>query len=139
MKLKPRSKRKAVAKGKKHESKADVLADQLKAEGIKFLREYRFSFVAVGSPDKGIRKAISSTGLKDWRFDFLIEGTMFAVEVDGGTWSGGRHTRGAGFAEDCIKCNEAAILGYTVLRFTSDQVNSGVALSAIRRLMVKLP
>jgi len=40
---------------------------------------------------------------------------MLAVEVDGGTWTGGRHTRGAGFEADCEKLNAAVIAGFRVL------------------------
>ena len=38
-----------------------------------------------------------------------------AVEVHGGTWVGGRHTRGAGFEKDREKMNEAHLLGWLVL------------------------
>lgn len=35
---------------------------------------------------------------------------------------GGRHNSGTGFAEDCVKYNTASILGWTVLRYTTDQI-----------------
>jgi len=56
---------------------------------------------------------------------------MLAVEVDGGTWTGGRHTRGAGFEADCEKLNAAVIAGFRVLRFTGAMVRSGAALATI--------
>lgn len=52
---------------------------------------------------------------------------MLAVELEGGTWANGRHTRGSGYAEDCDKYNQAALLGWRVLRFTASSVNSGAA------------
>jgi len=70
-----------------------------------------------------------------WRFDFCFLVQRVAVEVEGGTWTRGRHSRGGGFAEDCLKYNEAAIMGYTVLRFTTQQVESGLALLTIRRAL----
>lgn len=56
---------------------------------------------------------------------------MIAVEVEGGTWSGGRHTRGDGFEKDCEKYNTAALAGWRVLRFTGAQVQSGIAITVI--------
>lgn len=57
-----------------------------------------------------------------WRFDFAWPDRMLAVEIEGGTHSGGRHTRGSGYAADCEKYNAAAIQGWHVLRFTSDHL-----------------
>ena len=59
-----------------------------------------------------------------WRFDFAWPGKLIAVEIDGGTYSGGRHVRGAGYARDCEKLNRAAELGWRVLRFTGDMVRA---------------
>ena len=68
-----------------------------------------------------------------WRFDFAWPDYNLAVEVEGGTWSRGRHTRGAGFEKDCEKYNEAALLGWTVLRFTTSMVEDGRAINMIER------
>lgn len=68
---------------------------------------------------------------RDWRFDFASKDRMLAIEVDGGTASGGRHVRPAGYREDCRKLNAAVLQGWRVLRFTSDQVMSGEAMGVI--------
>ena len=47
-----------------------------------------------------------------------------AVEVEGGTWINGRHNRGKGFAEDCEKYNQAALLGWRVFRLTIDMLEN---------------
>lgn len=57
-----------------------------------------------------------------WRFDFAHLSTQTAVELDGGTWAGGRHTRGAGFAGDCEKGNTAMTLGWAVYHLTTDML-----------------
>jgi len=66
-----------------------------------------------------------------WRFDFAFPAARVAVEVEGGTWSGGRHVRGAGFEADCEKYNRAALLGWRVLRFTPEMIRGQVALRMI--------
>jgi hypothetical protein len=48
-----------------------------------------------------------------------------AVEIDGGVFIGGRHTRGTGFVRDMEKLNLAGLLGYRVFRFTPQQLRSG--------------
>jgi very-short-patch-repair endonuclease len=72
---------------------------------------------------------------RDYRSDFAWPEQKLAVEVDGGTWSGGRHTRGGGYAEDCVKINELECLGWHVIRCTTEQVTSGQALAWVERLL----
>ncbi len=61
---------------------------------------------------------------RKWRFDFAHPQTKVAIELEGGIWSGGRHTRGKGFTQDCEKYNAAAIQGWRVFRLTSEMVNA---------------
>ncbi len=70
-----------------------------------------------------------------WRFDMLWRDRMIAAEVEGGTWSGGRHVRGRGYAEDCTKYNEASLMGYRVLRFTRDAIEDGSAVNTLARAL----
>ncbi len=57
-----------------------------------------------------------------WRFDFAWLERKVAVEIEGGNWVGGRHTRGAAFEKDAEKYNTAVLLGWLVLRFTPSMV-----------------
>ncbi|MFA5135558.1 MAG: hypothetical protein WC505_07280 [Patescibacteria group bacterium] len=53
-----------------------------------------------------------------WAFDFAWPDVKLAVEIEGGVWIGGRHTSGAGFTKDMEKYNAAALMGWTLLRYT---------------------
>jgi very-short-patch-repair endonuclease len=68
---------------------------------------------------------------RGWRFDFAWPTQRLAVEIEGGVWTQGRHTRGAGFVADMEKYNAATLLGWRVLRFHGDAVQSGAAIRAI--------
>jgi hypothetical protein len=56
-----------------------------------------------------------------WRSDFYFAPDIL-LEVEGGVWSGGRHTSPKGFLKDMEKYNRAAVLGYRILRTTPDEV-----------------
>jgi very-short-patch-repair endonuclease len=68
---------------------------------------------------------------RKWRFDFAWPELKLAAEVEGGTWTGGRHTRGAGFEKDCEKYSVAAIQGWMVVRFTSSMISDGRAIDLL--------
>ena len=57
-----------------------------------------------------------------WRFDYAWPDHKIALEVEGGAWTRGRHTRGSGFIRDMAKYNQAALLGWRVFRVTPDQL-----------------
>ncbi len=102
-------------KNKRYENQ---LFDQIKANGCPVpQREFHFH---------RIRK---------WRFDFAYPEKRIGIEVEGGIWSGGRHTRGAGYHADCEKYNEAAVDGWRVLRFTPKMVLDLSAVNCIQRIL----
>lgn len=70
-----------------------------------------------------------------WRFDFAWAADKVAVEIEGGTWIAGGHSRGAAFEADCIKYAEAAILGWMVLRVTNHMVEDGRAIMYLVRAL----
>jgi hypothetical protein len=72
---------------------------------------------------------------RGWRLDLVFEPQRVAVEIHGGTWTGGRHVRGGGFQEDRIKINEAQIEGWMVLEFTEKDVRTAAAISVIERAL----
>jgi very-short-patch-repair endonuclease len=70
-----------------------------------------------------------------FRFDFAFPKQKLAVEIEGGIWTAGRHTRGSGYAHDLDKYNAAARLGWTVLRYTTQMVESGQAINEVLEVL----
>ena len=70
-----------------------------------------------------------------WRFDFAYPDEKIAIEIEGGVWIGGRHTRGSGFTSDCEKYNEAARLGWRVFRLTGEMIRNGYGLRLLESVL----
>ena len=68
-----------------------------------------------------------------WRCDFAWPEHRWALEVEGGIWTNGAHTRGKHFESDCAKYAELALAGYRLLRVTGDQIRRGEAIEWLRR------
>jgi very-short-patch-repair endonuclease len=102
----------------KRTSTGEVFLEELfKVCRIPFVREYRFHPV------------------RKFRFDFALPDERIAVEYEGSTWAGGRHTRGTGYSRDCVKYNLATVEGWRVLRYTSDALREpDQIINDVRRL-----
>lgn len=94
-----------------------TLATQFELAGIPFAQEVRFHPV------------------RRWRFDYIVTTTKIAVEVNGGLYSSGRHSRGAGAEKDMEKLNEALILGWRVIVVSPRHVKDGRALEWVKRAL----
>jgi hypothetical protein len=70
-----------------------------------------------------------------WRADYCWPDKKVIVEIEGGVWSRGRHTRGYGFVKDMEKYNEAGKLGYRVFRFTPQQLKMGLAQDFMKQVL----
>lgn len=113
-----RSKRRVSVKKERVASEGEAtLVQHLKTYNIEFQTEFKFN------PER------------KWRADFHLVGKMILIEVEGGIWSNGRHTRGKGYLGDMEKYNSAQVLGYSVYRYSTEQVKSGKAIDDIRRLI----
>ena len=60
---------------------------------------------------------------RKWRADYAIPAAKVLIELEGGLWSGGRHTRAGGYLADIEKYNAATMLGFCVLRLGTGQVD----------------
>jgi len=59
-----------------------------------------------------------------WRFDLAWPEQMVALEIEGGVWTGGRHTRGAGYLKDIEKYSVASAMGWCVIRTCPQNLHS---------------
>jgi hypothetical protein len=79
--------------------------------------------------------------MRQWASDYFLPHTHslplapsgVLIEIEGGAWSQGRHTRGEGYSEDCLKYSTASAMGFKVFRFTTQQVLTGEAKSFLAR------
>ncbi len=71
-------------------------------------------FLEQGLPEPVLEHRFHS--VRRWRMDFAWPDHKVALEVEGGVYSGGRHTRGKGFEADMVKYSTAASMGWLVLR-----------------------
>lgn len=60
---------------------------------------------------------------RGWRFDAAWPDLRVAVEIQGGGWKRGRHHRGRGYQNDCLKRNAATLAGWAVLTYTTDDLD----------------
>ena len=68
---------------------------------------------------------------RGWKFDYAWPEEKVALEVDGGIWVAGRHTRGAGWLKDTDKLNAACCEGWRMLRCTPQQLLSDDLLATL--------
>lgn len=73
--------------------------------------------------------------VRRWRFDYAIPTAKIAIEVEGGVWTGGRHTSPKGFLNDMEKYNTATIMGWRLLRTTPDRLCSNETLQMVRDII----
>ena len=132
-----------------------LLAIHLTELGVFFEREHRFDegcceHIArdhryVGAERRSCQKCgdwpASSHLFKPprrWRVDFYLPSPSIAIEVEGGGWIGGRHTRGKGFAADIEKYNALTLAGIRLLRVTPQMVEDGRAKALVQQAMARL-
>ena len=74
--------------------------------------------------------------VRRWRFDYAWIDHKVALEVEGGVWTGGRHTRGAGFVADIEKYNAAVVAGWRVVRVVPGKLCASATVGMLESLLV---
>ena len=73
-----------------------------------------------------------------WWFDYAIPEHKIALEVEGGVWTGGRHTSPKGFLNDIEKYNTATLMGWRVFRTTPDELYKLSTINLIKSAILGL-
>lgn len=105
----------------RHTLRDAIVDEQAKAAGWPVPeREYRFAPPRKWRADyywPRSPRIIESTSARGWE--------PLVLEIEGGVFTNGRHTRGAGFLKDCEKYNTLAAMGIHLIRLTPKQLESG--------------
>jgi very-short-patch-repair endonuclease len=58
-----------------------------------------------------------------WRIDYAFPDVKLAIEIEGGAFSMGRHTRPIGFIKDMEKYNALTLSKWSLLRYIPKKIN----------------
>lgn len=83
------------------------------------------------APDREVRLIPG----RKFPWDFVWRAQRLCVEVQGGTWTQGAHSRGAGQSRDAEKQALATLAGWRCLTVTGDQIRSGAAVGWIAQAL----
>jgi very-short-patch-repair endonuclease len=111
--------REKPAKNAKKQAEKDLFTIICKTDiGVEVVKEYRFC------------------PARRWRFDYAILEHKIAVEVEGGAWTHGRHTRPLGFINDMEKYNTGTLLGWRIFRVTPDELHRTKTIDLIKNAIL---
>ena len=71
-----------------------------------------------------------------WRFDYAFPEYKVAIELEGGIWIQGRHTRPQGHKNDMEKYTEASLLGWKIIRVEPKDLLSKNTIDIIKRALL---
>jgi very-short-patch-repair endonuclease len=74
-----------------------------------------------------------------WRVDYAWPTYKVALEVEGGIWTQGRHTRGKGALGDMEKYNALTLAGWRLIRTVPDRLTGLSVEVALRKLLKARP
>ena len=119
---------------KQQKTELERLRSKAKREALE--NAFHFLWRALNGPE--LVREYQFIGNRKWRFDFAHKDTQTAIEIEGGTWSGGRHTRGQGFENDCEKYNAANDVGWRVYKLTSKMIDRENVLKIIGTIKTEI-
>lgn len=117
-------------KKSKKQKEIDKLAAQLKKE--EFMRRCVEKGLPKPTPEFKFHK------VRRWRIDFYFESEnkKLALEVEGGVFTQGRHTRGKGFYNDMQKYNQFSVYGIYLIRVMPKELLKEETFDLIKSILV---
>ena len=115
--------------------KAKKKAKNSKRDRLEYATLFRLACKDAGLPMPEPEYQFDEHGARRWRFDFAFVLERVAVEVEGGVWTNGRHTRGSGFVKDLEKYSEAAAQGWLLIRVTPQDLCAASTMDRVRRAL----
>jgi len=114
-------------------------SDKYKAEAREFVRTTFVQYIASYGM-YAVAEVKFSKGRR-WRIDYVVSKedkspVRVALEVEGGVWSFGRHTRGSGFVKDMEKYNEVARNKMFVVRVTPLQLFTEYTINLLKDIIL---
>lgn len=106
----------------------------MKARQKRNTAQIRDTFTCIVKADLGVEcvKEYRFHPKRMWRYDYAIPSHKIALEVEGGVWTRGRHTRPQGFLGDIEKYNQGALLGWRVFRTTPSELYCRATIEMLR-------
>jgi very-short-patch-repair endonuclease len=109
------------------------MEDGVEWTGVFYMTDFVWKMHGITSPTSEYR----FHPIRRWRFDYAWEDRKIAVEIEGGIWTRGAHTRGVHFISDCEKYNTATKMGWQVYRFTPAQLRRGEAQVFMKEILIE--
>ena len=88
---------------------------------------------------QGYQRQYKFCPVRRWAADFSWTERHLVVEVDGGTFIGGRHNTGVGMHNDIVRSNWLQIHGWTLLRGDTTMVKDGSLLAVVMEFFSDAP
>lgn len=113
-----------------------VTAQSLKVRKDKadeaFRRKWFASFCALNGIPNPVEDFRFAKPDRQWQIDLSWPDHRVGIEVQGGVWVTGAHSRGAQQIKDFEKLNAAQLRGWVILQFTPAQLCTAETMSIIR-------
>jgi hypothetical protein len=110
-----------------------IFQSALIKNNIAFVTEYQFDKYNLNNLEiTELGKLVKKP--RKWRADYFFPQANLVLEIEGGIFTGGRHTRAIGFLKDMEKYNALTMQGIKLLRCTPNQLNNLATLTNIKIL-----